>query len=57
MSNNNTLVLDFEKNIVEIEANKNYTKGSRVTKSFDRIINQGWLHHETIQRGLNHEDQ
>ena len=52
--------IEFElisKLIVEIEANKNYTKGSRVTKSFDRIINQGWLHHETIQRGLNHEDQ
>ena len=52
--------VEFElisKLIVEIEANKNYTKGSRVTKAFDRIINQGWLHYETIQRGLNHEDQ
>ena len=51
--------VEFElisKLIVEIEANKNYTKGSRVTKAFDRIINQGWLHFETIQRGLNHED-
>ena len=52
--------VEFElisKLIVEIEANKNYTKGSRVTKAFDRIINQGWLHYETIQKGLNHEDQ
>ena len=52
--------IEFElisKLIVEIEANKNYTKGSRITKAFDRIINQGWLHFETIQRGLNHEDQ
>ena len=52
--------VEFElisKLIVEIEANKNYTKGSRVTKAFDKIINQGWLHFETIQRGLNHEDQ
>ena len=52
--------VEFEliaKLIVEIEANKNYTKGSRVTKAFDRIINQGWLHFETIQRGMNHEDQ
>jgi DNA sulfur modification protein DndC len=52
--------VEFElisKLIVEIEANKNYTKGSRVTKAFDRIINQGWLHFETIQKGLNHEDQ
>ena len=51
--------VEFElisKLIVEIEANKNYTKGSRVTKAFDRIINQGWLHFESIQKGLNHED-
>lgn len=52
--------VEFElisKLIVEIEANKNYTKGSKVTKAFDRIINQGWLHYETIQKGLEHEDQ
>ena len=52
--------VEFElisKLIVEIESNKNYTKGSRVTKAFDKIINQGWLHFDTIQRGLNHEDQ
>lgn len=51
--------VEFElisKLIVEIEANKNYTKGSRVTKAFDKIINQGWLHFESIQKGLNHED-
>ena len=51
--------VEFElisKLIVEIEANKNYTKGSRVTKAFDRIMNQGWLHHEAIKRGVNHED-
>lgn len=52
--------VEFElisKLIVETESNKNYTKGSRVTKAFDKIINQGWLHFDTIQRGLNHEDQ
>ena len=52
--------IEFElisKLIVEIEANKNYTKGNKVAKAFDRIINQGWLHHETIQKGLRHEDQ
>ncbi len=52
--------VEFElisKLIVEIESNKNYTKGSCVTKAFDKIINQGWLHFDTIQRGLNHEDQ
>lgn len=52
--------VEFElisKLIVEIEANKNYTKGSKVTKAFERIINQGWLHYETIRKGLENEDQ
>lgn len=41
--------VEFElisKLIIEIEANKYYTKGTMVTKAFDRIINQGWLHFE-----------
>lgn len=52
--------IEFElisKLIVEIEANKNYTKGNRVAKAFDRIINQKWLHYDKIQKGLNHENQ
>ena len=51
--------VEFElisKLIVEIEANKNYTKGSRVTKAFDRIINQGWLHFDAIQKGIADEN-
>ena len=51
--------IEFElisKLIVEIEANKNYTKGSRVTKAFDRIMNQGWLHYDAIKKGLKNED-
>ena len=52
-------VIDFElisKLIVEIDANKNYTKSSMVTKAFDKIINQGWLHFENIERGLKNEN-
>ena len=52
--------IEFElisKLIIEIEANKNYTRGSMVTKAFDRILNQGWLHFDAIQKGLNYEDQ
>ena len=52
--------IEFElisKLIVEIEANKNYTKGSRVTKAFDRIMNQGWLHYDAIKKGLKNEDK
>ena len=51
--------VDFElisKLIVEIDANKNYTKSSMVTKAFDKIINQGWLHFENIERGLKNEN-
>ncbi len=38
--------------IIEIDANKNYTRSTMVTKAFDRILNQGWLHFDTIEKGL-----
>ena len=41
---------------IEIEANKNYTKSSMVTKAFDKILNQGWLHFDSIEKGLNNEN-
>ena len=47
--------VEFElisKLIIEIEANKNYTNSSMATKAFDRIMNQGWLHFESIEKGL-----
>lgn len=52
--------IEFElisKLIVEIEKNKNFTKSSMITNAFDRIINQGWLHFETIEKGLEYENQ
>lgn len=52
--------IEFElisKLIIEIEANKNYTRASMVTQAFDRIINQGWLHFEKIERGLQDENK
>jgi ribosomal protein L7Ae-like RNA K-turn-binding protein len=51
--------VEFElisKLIVEIEANKNYTRSTMDTKAFDKIINQGWLHFESIEKGLNNEN-
>lgn len=51
--------VEFElisKLIIEIEANKYYTKGTMVTKAFDRIINQGWLHFDSIEKGLQNEN-
>ncbi len=52
--------VEFElisKLIIEINANKNYTNNSLVTKAFDRIMNQGWLHFENIEKGFEHENQ
>ena len=51
--------VEFElisKLIIEIEANKNYTKSAMVTKAFDKIINQGWLHFDSIEKGLQNEN-
>ena len=51
--------VEFElisKLIIAIEANKNYTNSSMVTKAFDRIINQGWLHFSSIEKGLENEN-
>ncbi len=45
--------VDFElisKLIVEIEENKHYTRGNKVQKAFDRVINEGWLHYNNIQK-------
>ena len=51
--------VEFEliaKLIIEIEANKNYTRSTMVTKAFDKIINQGWLHFDSIEKGLSNEN-
>ena len=51
--------VEFEliaKLIIEIEANKNYTNASMIPRAFDRVINQGWLHYESIEEGLRNEN-
>ena len=51
--------VEFEliaKLIIEIEANKNYTRSAMVTKAFDKFINQGRLHFESIEKGLKNEN-
>lgn len=47
----------ISKLIIEIKSNMNYTKGSMVAKAFDRIINQGWLHFEQIEKGLQDDNR
>lgn len=38
--------------IIEIEANKNYTRSDVITKAFNTVINQGWLHFDAIEKGM-----
>lgn len=45
--------VDFElisKLIVAVEENKHYTRGNKVQKAFDRVVNEGWLHYNNIQK-------
>lgn len=45
--------IDFElmsKLIIAIEENKHYTRGNKVQKAFDRVVNEGWLHYNNIQQ-------
>ena len=39
----------MQKLIVAVEENKHYSRGNKVGKAFDRIINEGWLHHSNIK--------
>ena len=51
--------VEFElisKLIIGVEENKNYTRSSMVSREFDKIINQGWLHFNSIEKGLRHEN-
>ena len=39
----------MNKLIVAVEENKHFNRGNKVEKAFDRIVNEGWLHHENIK--------
>ena len=40
----------LSKLVVAIENNKHYTRGQKVSKAFDKVVNEGWLHYENIKR-------
>ena len=40
----------LSKLVVAIENNKHYTRGQKVNKAFDRVVNEGWLHYENIKK-------
>lgn len=49
----------MQKLIVAVEENKHFSRGNKVGKAFDRIINEGWLHHsniKTAKEDLKNED-
>ena len=51
--------VEFElisKLIIEIDDKKNYTRSDLITKAFNSVINQGWLHFDAIEKGLINED-
>lgn len=46
----------ISKLLLSIDKYKFYTRGKKLEKDFDRILNQGWLHIENIKGGLKNED-
>ena len=42
--------------IVSVDTNKHITKNNKMQKAFDSIIGQGWLHYNSVEGALNHED-
>ena len=47
----------FAKLMIEVNDNKMYSRTTYTTKSFDKIINQGWLHYGAIKQGLDDADK
>lgn len=50
----------INKLVVAVEQNKHFSKGKKVEKAFDRVVNEGWLHHENIKAAkeeIKHEDK
>lgn len=53
---NNIPVELITKLIVSVDTNKHITKNNKLQKTFDQIINQGWLHFEAIEGAFENED-
>ena len=39
----------FAKLVVVVENNKHFTRGQKINKAFDKVINEGWLHYQNIK--------
>lgn len=42
--------------MISVDNSKFYTRSAVAAKNVERILNEGWLHFDTIREGLNHED-
>ncbi len=42
--------------VVMINSNKYVAKSARLRKEFDKLLNQEWIHFETVKEGLKNED-
>lgn len=42
--------------IVSVDTNKHITRNNKMQKSFDQIINQGWLHYDAVEGVINNEN-
>lgn len=42
--------------IVMINSNKYVAKSARLRKEFDKLLNQEWIHYESVKEGLNNEN-
>ena len=42
--------------IVSVDTNKHITRNNKLQRSFDQIINQGWLHYDAVEGVINNEN-
>lgn len=47
----------MSKLMISVDNSKFYTRSAITAKNVDRILNEGWLHFETIREGIENEDQ
>lgn len=47
----------MSKLMISVDNSKVYTRSSVTSKTVERVLNEGWLHFESIQEGLKNENQ
>jgi DNA sulfur modification protein DndC len=47
----------MSKLMIAVDNSKVYTRSSVTSKSVERVLNEGWLHFESIREGLENETQ